>query len=97
MLRGAIIPDSDVALAPVPAHGVFGSSDVILQGSAGLTGVWAERNTRESIYAVLRRRETFAVKRKLPLPPDMPATLQERAVSSPIWYTPPTVHPSVRD
>ena len=29
-------------------------------GSGNLTGVWAEQNTRESIYAGLRRKETFA-------------------------------------
>ena len=29
-------------------------------GSGNLTGVWAEQNTRESIYAALRRKETFA-------------------------------------
>ena len=34
--------------------------DMIEWGSSGLTGVWAEDNTRKSIYAALRRKETFA-------------------------------------
>jgi hypothetical protein len=28
-------------------------------GSGGLTGIWAEENTRESLFAALRRKETF--------------------------------------
>src|SRR6202008_3638809 len=29
-------------------------------GSGNLTGIWAEQNTRESLYAGFRRKETFA-------------------------------------
>lgn len=33
--------------------------DPKLMGSGGLTGVWAEQNTRDMIFAALERRETF--------------------------------------
>ncbi len=36
------------------------SYDLYENGSGNLTGVWAEQNTRESIYDAMRRKETFA-------------------------------------
>lgn len=35
-------------------------TDPTLFGSAGLTGAWAEENTRASIFSAFRRKETFA-------------------------------------
>ncbi|MXO71011.1 DUF3604 domain-containing protein [Alteraurantiacibacter buctensis] len=51
--------------------------------AGGITGVWAERNTREAIFAALRRREVFAtsgprIKVRMFAGWDLPASLIER-------------------
>ncbi len=55
--RGSVPPggaqDWDVTLLPDTVR-------MASWGASGLAGVWAEENTREAIYAALRRKETFA-------------------------------------
>jgi hypothetical protein len=40
---------------------VGGMFDARLEGTSGLTGVWADENTRASIFEAMKRKETFAV------------------------------------
>lgn len=56
--RGSVLPeDVESWEGYTPAGNVARYST---WGASGLTGVWAEENTRESIYGGLRRKETFA-------------------------------------
>ncbi|MCM0610427.1 MAG: DUF3604 domain-containing protein [Ideonella sp. WA131b] len=53
-------------------------------GASGLAGVWAEENSREAIYAAMRRKETFAtsgprIKVRFFASHDFPADLLSRA------------------
>ena len=76
-LRGSILPKG--------ATEWTGPGPVQLQhrGASGLAGVWAEENSRSSIYAALRRKETFAtsgprIKVRFFAGYDFPADLLER-------------------
>ncbi len=53
-LRGSV-PVRDAAGSPEYVDNVFSS-----WGASGLTGVWAQANTRDDIYAAFRRKETWA-------------------------------------
>jgi hypothetical protein len=48
--------DSDADAAGKP----HGNQKTLEVGTGGVTGVWAEENTRNSIYGALKRKETFA-------------------------------------
>jgi hypothetical protein len=68
-------------------------------GAAELSGVWQDPDFDPSAYATYYVRVLeiptprwsfiWAIKNNLPLNEKMPLVIQERAWSSPIWYTPP--------
>jgi hypothetical protein len=56
-LRGSVPPKGETWDSYKIPDGIVRFSS---WGASGLTGVWAEENTREAIYGALRRKETFA-------------------------------------
>ncbi len=59
-LRGSVPPGGAKTWDGVKTDSSSGLARFQSWGASGLAGVWAEENSREAIYAALRRKETFA-------------------------------------
>lgn len=57
---GAQLLETSPELAREFEAGIYNTAGPITWAASGIAGVWAEENTRESIYNAFRRKETFA-------------------------------------